>query len=110
MASNSEMILEAANLIGFEYDGTNLKTFAEWKKAGYSIKKGEKAFLALELWKPFNKKIKDEKTKEETVEQRFMLKLSHLFTPDQVEKTEMKTVKKAAKNKKQKNTFIRVGA
>ena len=44
-----------------------------------------------------------------------MLKLSHLFTIDQVQKGELKkktaTKKKAApKKKKEKHTFVRVGA
>jgi antirestriction protein ArdC len=105
MATNYEMIEEMAMLVGYEYDGENLKTFAEWAKEGYIVKKGEKAFMALELWKPFTKKVTDEEGKpvidEETGKQkeetRFMLKLSHLFTPDQVEKGELK---KPAKKKK----------
>ena len=48
MATNREMIEEAAMEIDFEYDGNNLKTFQEWAKAGFIVKKGEKAFLALE--------------------------------------------------------------
>ncbi|MBT2728408.1 DUF1738 domain-containing protein [Bacillus sp. ISL-75] len=108
MATNREMIEETAMMIGYEYDGENLKTFQEWAKEGQVVKKGEKAFLALELWKPFTKKLVDEnnkpvidpetgKQKEET---RFMLKLSHLFTPDQVEKGEIKKKKKTASKKK----------
>jgi antirestriction protein ArdC len=99
MATNKEMIEEMAMEMDYEYDGENLKTFNEWAKAGYVVKKGEKAFLALELWKPFTKKLdeKDENGKEKE-EQRFMLKMSHLFTPDQVEKGELK--KKAPKKKK----------
>ena len=116
MATNKEMIEEMANLTGYEYDGENLKTFQEWAKAGYIVKKGEKAFMALELWKPFTKKLdeKDENGKEKE-EQRFMLKMSSLFTPEQVEKGELKKKapakkKPAAKKKKEKLTFVRVGA
>jgi antirestriction protein ArdC len=117
MATNREMIEETAMLIGYEYDGQNLKTFQEWAKVGMVVKKGEKAFLALELWKPFNKKL-DEKDENgnEKIEQRFMLKMSHLFTPDQVEKGELKKkapAKKkpaAKKKKKEKLTFVQVGA
>ena len=112
MATNREMIEEMANLMGYEYDGSNLKTFAEWAKEGYIVKKGSTAFMALELWKPFNKKVVDEETKEEKTEQLFMLKLSHLFTPDQVEKGELKKkpAKKKTAAKKKKNTFVQVGA
>ena len=105
MATNYQMIEEMAMLVGYEFDGENLKTFAEWEKEGMIVKKGEKAFMALELWRPFKKKIEEDgkpvidpetgKQKEET---RFMLKMCHLFTPDQVEKGERK--KKPAKKKK----------
>jgi hypothetical protein len=97
MATNLQMIEEMANMVGFEFDGENLKTFQEWAKEGMIVKKGEKAFIAMDLWKPFKKKVKDEESGEEKEETRFMLKLSHLFTPDQVEKGEIK--RKAAKKK-----------
>jgi antirestriction protein ArdC len=115
MATNFEMITELADLMGYEYDGDNLKTFQEWAKEGYIVKKGEKAYMALELWKPFTKKLeeKDENGKEKE-EQRFMLKMSHLFTPEQVEKGELKkraTNKKPSakkKKKKEKLVFVQV--
>lgn len=113
MATNYEMIEEYANVIGFEFDGDNLKTFAEWKKAGFTVKKGQKAFMQLELWKPFIKTLdeKDEKGKDKT-ETRFKLQMSSLFTPEQVEKSVAKkkpaTKKAGSKKKKQKHTFINV--
>ena len=102
MAPNREMIEELAMVMEYECDGSNLKTFQEWAKAGYVVKKGEKAFMQLELWKPFIKKLdeKDESGKEKT-EQRFMLKKSSLFTPDQVEKGELKK-KRQRKNRQRK--------
>lgn len=98
MATNFEIIDEACEAIGFEYDGSNLKTFQEWKKIGYSVQKGEKAFLKVELWKPFDKKIFDEnkkpvideKTGKQKVEKRFMLRPASLFTIEQVEKISRK--------------------
>jgi hypothetical protein len=107
MATNYEMIEEMAMLVGYEYDGENLKTFNEWAKEGMIVKKGETAFMKLDLWKPFTKKLVDEKTGEKIIDEetgkqkeetRFMLKGSALFTPDQVEKGELK--KKPAKKKK----------
>jgi hypothetical protein len=104
MATNYEMIEEMAMLVGYEYDGENLKTFNEWAKEGMIVKKGEKAFMKLDLWKPFEHKEKDENGKpvldengKQKTETRFMLKGSALFTPDQVEKGELK--KKPAKKK-----------
>ena len=88
--TNAQILLEEANFIGFEYDGTNLKTFAQWKKAGYKVKKGEKAFLKASIWQKSTKKeeIKNEETGEvEVIEKgRFYKKLSHFFTIEQVEK------------------------
>lgn len=111
MATNYEIIEETAMaLYGFEFDGENLKTFQEWQKAGYTVKKGETAFMALELWKPFEKKLIDENNKpiidkatgKQKTETRFMLKLSHLFTPEQVQKgvIERKPRKKVPAKKK----------
>ena len=121
MATNKEMIEEAAMMIGFEYNGMNLYTFNEWAKEGMIVKKGEKAFMSLELWKPFEYKLKNEdgtpkmKNGKQETETRFMLKLSHLFTIEQVRKRRIEkkstSKKKAApKKKKEKHTFVRVGA
>ncbi|MDQ0976644.1 hypothetical protein QFZ31_006696 [Neobacillus niacini] len=115
MATNTQLIEEALTYYNdFEYDGENLKTFNEWAKVGMIVKKGETAFLKLDLWKPFTKKLVDEKTGEKIIDEktgkqkeetRFMLKSSALFTPDQVEKGELK---KKAPAKKKKNTFTQV--
>jgi hypothetical protein len=94
MATNYEMIEELAMMVGYEFDGTNLKTFAEWKKEGYSVRKGEKACMKLELWKPFTAKVKNEETgeyeKDENgkikTETRFKLVPSSLFSIEQVDK------------------------
>lgn len=122
MATNLEMIEEMAEMVGYEFDGENLKTFNEWAKEGLIVKKGEKAFMSLELWKPFTKKLKNEdgtpeidpatgKQKEET---RFMLKMSSLFTPAQVEKGELKkktaTKKAPAKASTKKRTYKKKSA
>lgn len=114
MATNHKIIFEEANLRGYEYDGTNLKTFNEWKKAGYSVKKGEKAFIKVGLWKPVITKEKDKKTGEEVEVRKFILKTSHLFKPDQVkplkeaksktDKTTKKTTSKTTKTATKKAT------
>lgn len=49
--SNKEIIATEAMLKGIEYDGNNLFTFQEWKKRGYSVKKGEKAAVKTSIWK-----------------------------------------------------------
>jgi hypothetical protein len=123
MATNRQMIEEMANVMGFEYTGMNLYTFNEWAKEGLIVKKGEKAFMSLKLWHPYdekqvdenNKPIIDEKTGKQKIKKSFVLKLTHLFTAEQVEKGELKkkaaTKKPAAKKKKKvKHTFTRIGA
>ncbi|MFR7272470.1 ArdC-like ssDNA-binding domain-containing protein [Streptococcus pneumoniae] len=102
MATNYQLIEEACMMIDFDFDGSNLKTFNEWANAGFIVKKGEKAFLTVDLWKPFTKKLTDkegkpvidEKTGKQKEETRFMLKTSHLFHSGQVEQGELKPRKK----------------
>ncbi len=94
--TNLEIITEyiEQNGIDFDYDGNNLNTFQAWKKQGYSVKKGEKAFMKVDLWtmkmveeKDENgKPVLDEKTKKPKMKKKFFLKAAALFTADQVEK------------------------
>ncbi|MDA1509602.1 hypothetical protein ORN01_25325 [Bacillus cereus] len=96
--TNFEIVELEAGMIGYEFDGNNLKTFAEWKKEGFSVKKGEKAIIKCGLWKPFKKKVTDqegnkvidEKTGKQKEETRFKLVNSSLFTREQVEKIKEK--------------------
>lgn len=62
-----------------------LHTFAEWKRLGYSVKKGEKACMKCDIWRKSNKKQQDENG-EEVESDRFYKKLAHFFTLAQVEK------------------------
>lgn len=82
--TNVEIITAEAALIGYPYNGENLFTFQEWKERGYSVKKGEHAFIKTKLWK--FKKVKDEQEDGEENEKRFVLATAALFTPEQVEK------------------------
>ena len=58
-----------------------LKTFKEWQKAGFMVKRGQKARLETRLWK-----LCPGKKEEENVEssERFILVPAYLFTKDQV--------------------------
>lgn len=47
---NTEIIVEAAELKGFKYDGNNLHTYKEWIDMGYAIIRGQKAYLHVRLW------------------------------------------------------------
>ena len=102
--TNLELIIQhlEENEIDFNYDGDNLNTFAAWKKAGYSVIKGEKAFIKVDLWTmklveekdEKGKVIIDKKTGKPKMEKKFYLKAAALFKADQVEK--IKKTKKAA--------------
>lgn len=69
-----------------------LFTFAEWKKAGYSVKKGEHATLTCYIWKPKKnaKKAEPENEEEERGTDFFKVK-AFFFTPEQVQKLERVT-------------------
>jgi len=75
--------------IDFEYDGTNLKTYAAWKASGYQVKKGEKALLQVGLWTPcnFKQESKEGETVTEIKGKKMYLKKSSLFSSSQVEET-----------------------
>lgn len=65
-----------------------LHTFSEWKRMGYTVKKGEKARLKVDIWKKSNKSQTAETKDGDEIEVdtgRFYKKLSHFFTFDQVE-------------------------
>lgn len=83
--TNRQIIHETIQTEGldYNYNGENLKTFNEWKKAGYSVNKGQKAFITCQLWKRVEKKVKD-KDGNIKKESQFISKKTALFTPDQV--------------------------
>lgn len=62
-----------------------LHTFAEWKRLGYKVKKGEKSKHKISIWKRTTKKVENEKG-EEVETQNYFLKLSAFFTIEQVKK------------------------
>ena len=78
--TNQEILLMESNLRGFEYDGENLHTYAEWKSRGKQVKKGEKAFLKCKLWK-----YTKSKDKEGNELKKCYLVNASLFTDEQVE-------------------------
>lgn len=64
-----------------------LFTFAEWKKAGYFVRKGEKAKLTCYIWKKKKgAKVEEENATDEQKEREFFMCKAFFFTPEQVEK------------------------
>jgi len=64
---------------------TELKTFKQWKEAGYKVKKGSKAF---KFWsKPITGKEKAKSEETETAESKYQFfGVCNLFSAEQVEK------------------------
>ena len=65
-----------------------LHTYGEWRKAGYQVRKGEKAKIKTHLWKKTSKKTKNKETGKQEKESKFYLCKAYLFTRDQVDKIE----------------------
>lgn len=87
--TNTEIIeleLLAAGVFNFKYNGENLNTYAKWRKLGYQVRKGEKAYMKCELWTPCKYKKEDQEEKKEKKEgyTKMFLKKSALFTAAQV--------------------------
>lgn len=80
--NNATLILyaKAANNIPLDEE---LHTFAEWKRLGFSVKKGEKARCKIAIW---NKSIKkDTEDEEENDDGYFYTKVAAFFTKNQVQ-------------------------
>ena len=80
--TNEQILLEATEAIGFEWDGDNLFTYAEWKARGKQVKRGAKALITTSLWRPFT--VEEEKDGEKKVK-RFKMVKCYLFSDEQVE-------------------------
>jgi hypothetical protein len=80
----AELLFES---LGFLEKGEKLHTFSHWKNSGYSVKKGEKTFLRLNIWKSYEKKTDKNENGEEEKETKFILKNSCFFASHQVEKS-----------------------
>ena len=62
-----------------------VKTFPQWKAAGYHIKAGSKALFKTQIWKPCKQKITDENGNT-TETQKMRLVDAYFFGQSQVEK------------------------
>ena len=107
--TNTEIIMNECAMCGFEWDGNNLFTFAEWQNRGMKIIKGSKAIISTTLWKPVSK------TNKETgeIENYFIMAKANLFSADQVEPMSEKmkeyiSNKPKTTSKKERKTFINV--
>lgn len=105
--TNLEIIVNAAyelNLVDeesamqiLESEDCPFHSFQEWKRLGFSVKKGEKALFKCALW---NKaKVQDKDSKEEV--EKFVKRFAYIFSKEQVEKTEVAKQKLAKAEKKE---------
>lgn len=74
-----------ADVYGIKYD--NLKTFSQWKKLGFTIKKGEQAYLFWGQPKRYSKQDETDSSENATEDEEKMIKyfpLCYLFCENQV--------------------------
>lgn len=82
--TNEEIVANTKKQLGMgEFE--LLHTFQKWKELGFKVKKGEHAIACTKLWKPKQKKYKDDDG-EEKVENNFFLTKAYLFKLNQVER------------------------
>ena len=88
----NKVIIELSLLafgINYKYNGENLKTYGQWKSAGYQVQKGQKALLGCKLWTPchFSQSAcedKDNNKNDKKEYTKLYLKKSSLFSLEQV--------------------------
>lgn len=83
---------EQAEAIIAERGELPLHTFPEWKRLGFSVKKGEHAKLTCDIWKMRDKKGAHQANGEEQEvdENHFFKHKAFFFLPEQVEKIKEK--------------------
>ena len=109
--TNTEIIFKAAISTGIyteaeataimeQFGELPIHTFAEWKKAGFSVKRGEHAALVCDLWKYTSKPGKSTQAVREAAQKagkdvdmnapdpHYYMAKSHLFTAAQVHEIE----------------------
>ena len=86
--NNATLILyaKAANNIPLDEE---LHTFAEWKRLGFSVKKGEKARCKIAIWNKSVKSKKDEEASQED-DSYFYTKVAAFFSINQVQPIDVK--------------------
>lgn len=84
--TNIAIILSYMQMNQLDQNKIVLHTYAQWKKLGYQVKKGEKSKHRISVWKRSVKKVENEEGEKEEVDNgRYFLKESAFFTQDQVE-------------------------
>ena len=83
--TNFEIIENAKIELGLE--DLILKTYQDWKRLGYQVKKGEKSVMTAMIWFPKKSKVKvDADSEEEVNDGSFFKSKAFFFSQKQVEK------------------------
>lgn len=83
--TNYQIIENAKNELGLDED-LILKTYQDWKRLGYQVKKGEKSVMACMIWFPKKSKVKNETDSEEGNDGSFFKSKAFFFSQNQVER------------------------
>ena len=89
--TNTAIILGYMQLNNLDPNKVILHTYAQWKKLGFQVKKGEKSEHKISIWRRSTKKVEVENedgTKEEKTNGRYFIKTSAFFTQEQAERIE----------------------
>jgi hypothetical protein len=83
--TNYQIIETAKKELGLDED-LILKTYKDWKRLGYQVKKGEKSVMACMIWFPKKTKVKTEVDSEEVNDGSFFKSKAFFFSQKQVER------------------------
>ena len=83
--TNYQIIENAKIELGLDED-LILKTYQDWKRLGYQVKKGEKSVMACMIWFPKKSKTKVDVDYEEVNDGSFFKSKAFFFSQNQVER------------------------
>lgn len=84
--TNLQIIASAAATAKIPAD-MPINTYAGWKRAGFQVKRGEKAVFQTKIWKPCKAKKQDQEEEENTGKKLILVNAS-FFTAEQVSEIE----------------------
>lgn len=83
--TNFQIIENERKELGLDED-LILKTYQDWQRLGYQVKKGEKSVMACMIWFPKKSKVKTEVDDEEVNDGSFFKSKAFFFSQKQVER------------------------
>ena len=83
--TNYQIIENAKIELGLDED-LILKTYQDWKRLRYQVKKSEKSVMSCMIWFPKKSKVKNDADSEEVNEGSFFKSKAFFFSQNQVER------------------------